>query len=112
MNLQSDKAVKNAWRFVGLVYLLMIIFFAAGPTAQFWAPADLVGAMFVTMLMLFSLMLAFCFALAAFGWALWSFRKREKNDRRPVFIVLAMAVLTTAILGGYILIFTGAVRLW
>lgn len=110
-NLQSNKALKNAWRFVGLVYLLVIIFFAAGSTARFWVRADLVGAMFITMLMVFSLVLAFCFALAAVGWALWSFREREKNDPRRVFVVFATAVLTTVVLGGYILIFTGVVRL-
>ncbi len=110
-NVDSDKAVKNAWRFVGLVYLLMLTFFLAFPVGRLCLPAHLMSAMLLAVYVLLSLTVAFCFALAAIGWALWSFRGRKKGNRRQALTVLLTAILTTLVLAVYMLVFTGAVRL-
>jgi len=107
----SDKAVKNAWRFIGLVYLLMLTFFLAFPIGRLCLPANPMSAMLLTVYVFLALIVAFCFGMAAVGWALWSFHGRRKGDRGAALIALLTAILTTLLLGAYMLVFTGTVRL-
>jgi hypothetical protein len=109
-NTNSNKAVKNAWRFLALVYLLMLSFFLAFPIGRSILPKEFGSAMLLTTYMLFCLVIAFCFALAAVGWALWSFRRKQKANLTAPFWVFLTAVMTTLVLGAYALVFMGLVR--
>lgn len=109
----SNPALKNAWRFIGLVYILILGFFVIGATARYWMPASNAfggGILFVTIMVL-ALVVAFAFALAAIGWAAWSLYARTGKDTSASVVAIAAAVVTTAMLGGYLLILTGIVRL-
>jgi hypothetical protein len=108
--INSARAVKNSWRFLGLVYLLMLTFFLALPIGRFLFPMEFSSAMLVATYMLLSLVTAFCFALAAVAWALCSFRERRRDNRRAELTVLLTAVVTTLGVGVYALVFTGVVR--
>jgi hypothetical protein len=109
----SDAALKNAWRFIALVYLLVFCFFLAGPTARHWMPTEwgMGGAILLVAIMLLSLIVAFCFALAALGWAIWSLRGRSPTRRQQSFFAIDTALVTVLLLGVYLLIETGIVRL-
>ena len=108
----SDAALKNAWRFTGLVYLLVFGFFLAGPTAGHWMPAQwgLGGAIVLGSIMLVSLTVALCFALAALGWAVWSLRGQSTTRRGQSFLAIGAAFVTIVVLGFYFLIETGIMR--
>lgn len=109
----SDRALKNAWRFIGLVYLLVIGFFLAGATARYWVPATpgLGGAILVASVMLLLLIVAFCFAIAGLAWAIWSLQGRVATGKRLSFLAIGVGFVTVVGLGMYLLIETGVVRL-
>jgi len=62
-------------------------------------------------LMVLSLVMAFCFALAAICWAVWSLREQAVNERWRSFLAMGASVVTTLIVGGYMLILAGVIRL-
>jgi hypothetical protein len=109
----SGTALKNSWRLIGLVYLLVIGFFLAGATARYWMPSASGpgGAILLASVMLLSLMVAFCFAIAALAWAIWSLQGRVDTGKRLSLLAIGVAFVTVVGLGMYLLIETGVVRL-
>ena len=53
---------------------------------------------------------AFCFALAALGWAAFGFRGRGPLERRAAWRALAASSFTLALLATYLLFLAGIIR--
>jgi hypothetical protein len=107
----SGYALKTDWRFLILIYTWAILLVIAIATARSWLPSDPVaGVLIFTFGLCGSAIILPCFAFAAVGWAVWSFRGRAPADRRPAWLALAAASVTFTLTTGYLLLLVGIIR--
>jgi hypothetical protein len=104
-------ASKTAWRFVVLVCSLSLLLIIAAATTRWWIHIH--EAAWFIFAILFSLLLVVlsCFALAGVVWAALGLCRCSSEHRRLAWPALIAAVITFCIVGGYLLIFTGVIRL-
>ena len=107
---RSEYALKTAWRLIALVYGLALTLLLAIVTTRWWAGIhDIAGWIFVIVVSM-SVVLICSFALAAVGWAAWSFRGRAPEEWRGPWLGFAVALFTFALCTAYLLLLTGVIR--
>jgi hypothetical protein len=104
-------ASKTAWRFVVLVCSVSLLLIIAAATTRWWIHIH--EAAWFIFAILFSLLLVVlsCFAFAGIVWAALGLCRCSSEHRRLAWPALIAAVITFCIVGGYLLIFTGVIRL-
>ena len=107
---RPDYALKTAWRFVALVYSLALALLLAIVTMRWWADIHELAGWISVILFSMSVVLICCFALAAVGWAAWSFRGRSAAERRRACLGFAAALFTFALSTAYLPLLTGVIR--
>ena len=103
-------AVKTAWRFVALVFCMSLLLVLAAVTTPWWVRVHEMAWFIFVVLFCMSLIVLVCFAFAGVGWALCAVLPRS-SFRRAASRALLAALVTLFAVGGYVLVFTGVIRL-
>jgi hypothetical protein len=103
-------AVRIAWRFVSLVVCMSLLLVLAAATTRWWIHVHEMAWFVFVVLFCMSLIVLVCFALAAVGWAVCAV-VRPSSLRSAASRALIAALVTLFIVGSYMLVFTGVIRL-
>jgi hypothetical protein len=107
---KSNPALRNTWRLLGLVYVLVLGVVVTATTARYWIPAGS-GLAGIILLLPALLILSFAFALAALGWSVWSLKARQRNESSRSFVAFGVSLLTAVLIAAYLLVLSGVIRI-